>query len=380
VSMIDTLRKTMRTDIEAACNVQLLALTEAKKKIGDGRHPGQRQVPGPEASWRRQKAAALRKTQVPNAAEVSAFIDMLVREAKPVASMRCTPSVGPAALGASRIAGMPDMPLLLDWPEYQGNPMAFLAQFDLASLPTGHNWPVPKSGWLYLFLAEITGRVSVRNMEDMIVTARYFEGALSDLQPRAAPAHTVRPSCLTNVAPQSVVFELALCPPIVVELFTGYAWTEDFPNCGTLFGVGANREVLEIDSPGLSPHLAHHNDRLFGYRHVPDLIADVKMWAVIRGAGLQQISLHSMRMTTEEYSEFRHSDEVRAEFFKFADQRAAFEVDWTHWDQLISLGTSCGFNWGECADGLQVFVDTRESVTGDFSNLQSFNRYLRGYD
>jgi hypothetical protein len=74
-------------------------------------------------------------------------------------------------------------------------------------------------------------------------------------------------------------------------MFTGYAWTENFPNCGTLFGVGANRTDLEIDSPGLSPHLAHHNDRLFGYRHVPDLIADLKMWAVIRGAGSPVIAI-----------------------------------------------------------------------------------------
>lgn len=52
----------------------------------------------------------------------------------------------------TKIGGLPDVAGAFEWPTYQGHPMAFLAQLDLAELARtgGPDW-LPSSGMLYLF-------------------------------------------------------------------------------------------------------------------------------------------------------------------------------------------------------------------------------------
>lgn len=57
-------------------------------------------------------------------------------------------------MGASRLAGQPDVPEGFEWPMFGDEPMALLAQIDLAAVkahaPEG---ALPPSGWLYFFWA-----------------------------------------------------------------------------------------------------------------------------------------------------------------------------------------------------------------------------------
>ncbi len=57
-------------------------------------------------------------------------------------------------LGASRSGGAPDVPAGFQWPNFDGVPMSFIAQFNLSELteiePTLR---LPKSGWLLFFMA-----------------------------------------------------------------------------------------------------------------------------------------------------------------------------------------------------------------------------------
>jgi uncharacterized protein YwqG len=56
------------------------------------------------------------------------------------------------AIGESKFGGMPDLPIGVAWPDYQGHPLAFVAQINLADVtPYDHDQWLPVSGHLYFF-------------------------------------------------------------------------------------------------------------------------------------------------------------------------------------------------------------------------------------
>lgn len=61
------------------------------------------------------------------------------------------------ALGESKLGGRPDLPEGVPWPEFGGEPLAFVAQFDLAALaPFDTGKLLPASGILLFFIADPT--------------------------------------------------------------------------------------------------------------------------------------------------------------------------------------------------------------------------------
>jgi hypothetical protein len=57
--------------------------------------------------------------------------------------------------GVSKIGGLPNLPDDIDWPRYQGEPMLFLAQIDIAFVaPFDNKRLLPPSGLLYFFLKD----------------------------------------------------------------------------------------------------------------------------------------------------------------------------------------------------------------------------------
>ena len=70
-------------------------------------------------------------------------------------SIRILTGWGMAPPGASKIGGVPDLPEGSLWPEWNGEPLSFLAQFDMAELSqwdlTGR---LPTHGMLYFFITE----------------------------------------------------------------------------------------------------------------------------------------------------------------------------------------------------------------------------------
>lgn len=54
--------------------------------------------------------------------------------------------------GASRIGGLPSLPLDVPWPEWKGKPLAFLCQLDLSEIPENcERNGLPAAGMLYFF-------------------------------------------------------------------------------------------------------------------------------------------------------------------------------------------------------------------------------------
>jgi len=55
-------------------------------------------------------------------------------------------------VGQSKFGGMPDLPSTVAWPDYQGHPLAFVAQINLSEIiQYDHDQRLPSSGWLYFF-------------------------------------------------------------------------------------------------------------------------------------------------------------------------------------------------------------------------------------
>lgn len=51
----------------------------------------------------------------------------------------------------TRLGGRPNLPREFDWPTWRGEPLAFVAQLDLASLPEVPGLPLPRTGAISLF-------------------------------------------------------------------------------------------------------------------------------------------------------------------------------------------------------------------------------------
>ncbi|WP_106918921.1 YwqG family protein [Bacillus cereus] len=59
---------------------------------------------------------------------------------------------GTVAIGSSKMGGVPDLPALFEYPKHKGNPLQFIAQFNLSDLQNvGMNHNLPKTGILYFF-------------------------------------------------------------------------------------------------------------------------------------------------------------------------------------------------------------------------------------
>ncbi|MGE7890353.1 YwqG family protein [Bacillus cereus] len=59
------------------------------------------------------------------------------------------------AIGSSKMGGVPDLPASFEYPKYKGNPLQFIAQFNLSDLQNvGMDHNLPKTGMLYFFSIE----------------------------------------------------------------------------------------------------------------------------------------------------------------------------------------------------------------------------------
>jgi uncharacterized protein YwqG len=121
-------------------------------------------------------------------------VTTMLRLAQPTVALRTKTGQPPAATGDSKLGGTPDLPAGLSWPEHNGQPLAFMAQLDLAPLArfdTAHL--LPAQGTLYFFAwfheapAEAAPRdVEYKNAREYRVL--YYEGPRQNLQRRNWPA------------------------------------------------------------------------------------------------------------------------------------------------------------------------------------------------
>ena len=91
-------------------------------------------------------------------------------------------------LGDSKIGGMPDLPVTIEWPHAHGKPLAFIAQINLADI---HDLDVeqqlPAQGWLYFFYDAVNEHWGDVPDDYWHFAVRYFAGSITELYPAEAP-------------------------------------------------------------------------------------------------------------------------------------------------------------------------------------------------
>lgn len=113
---------------------------------------------------------------------------------EPAISMKTHP-LQEYRVGQSRLGGLPDLPPGQKWCEFEGKPLGFVGQINLANIPDAvHLLPLPKSGILYFF-SDQTWADEYTEFEidwyqtgtDKTTKVVYFDGDMTTLRESAVP-------------------------------------------------------------------------------------------------------------------------------------------------------------------------------------------------
>ncbi|GLH76209.1 hypothetical protein SSBR45G_11170 [Bradyrhizobium sp. SSBR45G] len=283
---------------------------------------------------------------LPTEAAIDEFSRWISTSAAPVANMRLAPQTQPFALGASRLIAAPDMPDRLAWPSHNGQPLAFLAQIDLSTLPGGIDWPVPRRGWIYFFLGTTTGSIEEGDPDASPNRTLFFNGDRPELRPRQLPQGITVPNEFKRAVPYSVSFELGLSVPM------GNAGEIDTPWYQVPGMDGLDLGDLLLDrTPQIIPE---DKSRMFGLPR-NDQINDAQVEAASTmaeyAAATARKSLLERMMAP----------------FRTPKPQPGPEQEAKHWCSLLSIGyIPDQFRWGD-AQTYRVLVDERKARAGDFS-------------
>jgi Domain of unknown function (DUF1963) len=322
---------------------------------------------------------------LPTVETINSLVEHLAVEALPTANLRIEVKPKPQFLekqfeiGQSRLSADPDMPDSMEWPSHNGSPLDCLAQIDLTSLPSSVKWPVPKQGWLYIFLGA---------WGDCGVQLRYFGGSLRELKRRRRRAATASGlgmglkemfgiasmgHGMENTAPYSVAFELGL----EVRNNGVEPWSrEKYPHTNSWTMPSMLQRTSDCKAwmfgPDLVFYVGHDVDgsRLDG--------GDAKLQAVISAMGYPY---WARRLSQAHPPAYDHDGEdlpeVRAAYEGLVCRLPDLRQEAKNWGPIFSLPSllhgSTGWGdgtwhylWGD-AKTLHVFADLRKTTAGDFS-------------
>ncbi|MBF9219816.1 YwqG family protein [Hymenobacter ruricola] len=241
---------------------------------------------------------------------LGAFWPRLAPQCRP--SIRVLPQAAPDAalpVGASRLGGVPDLPAAAEWPAWEGRPLSFLAQLNLAELAA---FPaaaaLPAAGWLSFFYDAQEQPWGFRPADRGRAAVLYHD-ATAMLAPRPLPAglsmdaYTAFP-----VAPLTFAAEMTLPDP----------WEDDFNI--------SEDEVTEDQRQAFWRLMHRHGDgtsRLFG---TPDAIqGPIRQQCALVSRGISTGSPEALQQTREALS----FSEAEVETWR---QQAA-----TDWEVLLQL-------------------------------------------
>ncbi len=88
--------------------------------------------------------------------------------------------------GLTRLEWLPDLPPGVEWPQYEGKAMDFVAQINLSDLAGGFHPLLPKSGWLYFFVGDFWDKNVIPHR------VFYYDGPATELV-RTSPPSSLDP-------------------------------------------------------------------------------------------------------------------------------------------------------------------------------------------
>lgn len=244
------------------------------------------------------------------AAGLGAFWPRLVPHCRP--SIRVLPQAAPAEplpVGASRLGGTPDLPAEAHWPTWQGRPLSFLAQLNLAELAA---YPaaaaLPAAGWL-LFFYDAQEQPWGSTPADRGRAVVLYQPAATVLTPRPLPADLSTAAYTAfPVSPLLFAAEMTLPNP----------WEDDIDI--------AENEMTEDQRAAFWRLLHRHGDgtsRVFG---TPDTIqGPVRQPCALVSRGISPGSLEAMQQTREALG------------FSAAEVEAWQQQAATDWELLLQL-------------------------------------------
>ena len=312
---------------------------------------------------------------LPTDATIHEFAQWISDSAVPVANANLALHAGDFSIGASRLVGAPDMPDLLEWPHHDGRPLAFLAQIDLASLPHEIEWPVPKRGWLYLFLGIGSDGIVVGDADASAHRMLYFGGDVSELRRRRLPEGVALPDEFKNAAPYSISFELGLSVPLGRDGELSSPWENRFAGLASLDPA----RILLDSKPKV---ITEAKDNMFGFpREGQNYDCQFQAAATVAGHGsVMHLVGHTAASYLKQTVGARRppSPDLLERLDRMNTEMAALLQEAPYWRALLSVGsrlyggTGRGdgvwhFCWWD-AQTLRVLVDERRSRLGDFSH------------
>ena len=255
-------------------------------------------------------------------------------------------------IGASKIGGDPDLPPDFEWPLWEGIPISFVAQFNLADVSTFDvEKALPQSGMLYFFY-DVTMEVFVSGGERVNWKVIHYNGDLSSLSRTPAPPDLPG---FGKLDPCTIAFRQELTVPNsdcveIIRLFEEFSVTEE------------ERE-----------HYWRFIKELIEYDFLVEKGKEMKDWDYLprhRLLGCPDVMYNDGRAecvaeTQEEPVDWEEIDE---------ETREILNREWTqealNWRLLFQIDTDdeADLNWGDA--GLMFFFIHKEDLqAADFENV-----------
>ncbi len=253
-------------------------------------------------------------------------------------SLRIVPAPAGSA-GASQLGGMPPLPPDVPWPDWNGDPLPFLARIDLAAIPAAADEPdLPRRGSLFVFYAAHGVPSGLCLGHAGAVAVRYSEA--EPVPPRRLPKAARRPGghATTLSAERSLPRAWsAQVDPLELEPEEQSAWQELRRRLAELQGVALFDESDE--------QAALH--RLLGYPDERRGDMPAACEAAARGIDLAEQSPYAHEAARE------------------------LEAAAGRWRLLLQLSADddVGWSWRERRERLYLWIDADDLRARDFSRV-----------
>lgn len=253
-------------------------------------------------------------------APYGAILELLM---KPTILLRPTAQIE-HPVGASKIGGKPDLPPEWDWPEWQGRPLAFLAQFrmeEFASVDIENL--LPHSGMLYFFYEAEEQPWGIDREDFGSWRVLYYDSSLNSLR-RRLPPQTLPEECQFEeilVSPElfyTLPFELDELEQLAPEIQLGEELCDEY------------REIV-YETPPLDTVAAWH--WMLGYHAAIQDASNASVLQVFRGMDWEEAYKQAsemillLQLDTDDRTGMMWGDAGRLYFWIHRDDLAARRFD-----------------------------------------------------
>jgi uncharacterized protein YwqG len=270
-------------------------------------------------------------------------------------------------LGVTRFGGVPDLPPEIEWPSAAGVYMTFVAQINLAEMPTLKDSPLPRSGWLYFFLVE------GESADELTHKVIHFPGHITSLKKVEPPAPQAPIESVWNESEQYVPYrmdarQVISIPPSMVGFVKKDEVVDDL-EADNYYALVEDLHGQPISRTGASQLLGWHED-----------IGDnPTQKAVFRKHNLWNIRYaYSLQSIENKLNDAVHSNNTpladiykkeKADFERYLANKESLDAEMSEWKLLLELDShyDIGMCWWD-AGKVQFMIHDDDLANLIFDN------------